>query len=111
VYAKLLLGRGEEVWIASPDGAGKRRLGYGGSPQISPDGRWVAFQGSCDRGHCDKLLVVSSSGGKSRSVADNILRSIWSPDGRRLLAYRPVNEEVGRLLVVDREGGATVQVA
>jgi WD40-like Beta Propeller Repeat len=111
VYAKFLSGGGEEVWIASPDGSGKRRLGYGGSPQISPDGRWVAFQGSCDRGYCDKLLVVPSSGGKPRSVADNVLRSTWSPDGRRLLTYRPVNEEVGRLLVVDREGGATVQVA
>ena len=111
VYTKFLGGGGQEVWIAAPDGSRKLRLADGGSPRLSPDGRWVAFQGSCDRGYCDKLLLIPSGGGKLRTLADNVLESTWSRDGRRLLAYRTVSEEVGRLLVVDRDGGGTVAVA
>jgi hypothetical protein len=83
----------------------------GGSPRLSPDGRWVAFQGSCDRGYCEKLLVVPSAGGDPRPLADNVLQSTWSPDGRHLLAYGPIDEQTGRLLVVDRKGGREVEVA
>ena len=110
-YTKFLQGGGEEVWIAAPDGSHKRRLARGGSPRVSPDGRWVAFQGSCDRGYCEKLLVVRSAGGDPRPLAENVLESTWSPDGRYLLAWAPINEQTGRLLVVDREGGREVEVA
>jgi Tol biopolymer transport system component len=86
VYAKFLRSGAEEVWIAAPDGSQQRRLARGGSPRLSPDGRWVAFQGSCERGYCEQLLVVPSAGGDPRALADNVLQSAWAPDGRHLLA-------------------------
>jgi hypothetical protein len=40
-----------------------------------------------------------------------VLQNAWSPDGRHVLAYGPINEETGRLVVVDRKGGREVGVA
>jgi WD40-like Beta Propeller Repeat len=109
-YAKFLRGGGEEVWIAAPDGSHKRRLATGGSPQLSPDGGSVAFRKPC-AGYGDCLFVVSGRGGKPRLLARNAFPESWSSDGRRVLAYRPVTEEIGRLLVVARDGQKTVTVA
>src|SRR5204863_3833736 len=109
-YTKFLRGGGEEVWIAAPDGSHKRRLAQGGSPQLSPDGRWVVFRHTCGQyGEC--LFVVPSRGGKPRLLARNAFPGSWSSDGRRILGYRPVSEEKGRLLVVARDGGELVAVA
>lgn len=109
-YAKFLHGGGEEVWVAAPDGSDKRRLARGGSPQLSPDGRWVAFRRPC--GHSgDCLFLISSAGGKARLLARDAFPSFWSSDGRRILAYRAVTEEVGRLVVIAEDTGKTVTVA
>jgi Tol biopolymer transport system component len=109
-YTKFLRGGGEEVWIAAPDGSHKRRLAQGGSPQLSPDGRWVAFRRPCAR-YGDCLFLVSRAGGKPTLLARNAFPSFWSSDGRGVLAYRPVTEEIGRLLVVDRDADDAVTVA
>ena len=109
-YTKFLRGGGEEVWIAAPDGSHKRRLARGGSPQLSPDGRWVAFRKPCGR-YGDCLFVVSGAGGERRLLARNAFPGAWSSDGRRILGYRAVSEENGRLLVVARDGGKPVSVA
>jgi hypothetical protein len=109
-YTKFLRGGGEEVWIAAPDGSDKRRLARGGSPQLSPDGRWVAFRKPCGR-YGDCLFVVPSGGGERRLLARNAFPGPWAADGRSMLAYRAVTEENGRLLVVGRHGGKTVAVA
>jgi hypothetical protein len=72
-YTKFLRGDKQEVWIARPDGSHKRRLAAGRLPALSPDGRWVAFEGACDptRG-CGDLFVVPSSGGKPRRLQDGV---------------------------------------
>ncbi len=44
-YTKYLPGGKAEIWVARVDGSGKRRLAEGRSPAISPDGRWVVFEG------------------------------------------------------------------
>jgi hypothetical protein len=103
-------GTDEEVWIAAPDGSNKRRLAQGGSPQLSPDGRSVTFRRPCAR-YGDCVFLVSSTGGKPRLLTRNAFPGAWSSDGRRMLAYRALSEEVGRLLVVARDTGKTVGVA
>jgi Tol biopolymer transport system component len=44
-------------------------------------------------------------------LARNAFPGPWAADGRRILAYRAVSEENGRLLVVARDGGKPVEVA
>jgi Tol biopolymer transport system component len=111
-YTKFLRDNKQEVWIARPDGSHKRRLVSGRLPALSPDGRWVAFEGACDpiRG-CGELLVVPSAGGKTRRLASGAFRIGWSPDSQRLLAYQPVSENGGLLLVIDRDGGRRIVIA
>jgi hypothetical protein len=109
-YTKFLRGGGEAVWIAAPDGSHKRRLARGGSPQLSPDGHWVALRKPCGR-YGDCLFVVASGGGKPRLLARNAFPGPWSSNGRRILAYRAVSEVNGRLLVVARDGGRPLAVA
>jgi WD40-like Beta Propeller Repeat len=111
-YTKFLRGVKQEVWIARPDGSHKRRLAAGRLPALSPDGRWVAFEGACDptRG-CGDLFVVPSSGGKPRRLQDGVAQIDWSPDSRRMLAYHPVSENGGRLLVLDREHRRRIVIA
>ena len=60
-------------------------------PQLSPDGRWVAYQVStpdvaANRSRTD-LYVVAAAGGEPRKLTDGPSSSTtprWSPDGRRL---------------------------
>ena len=47
-YTRFFPGR-HEVWVTRMDGSGKRRLADGRRPVISPDGRWVAFEGGRER--------------------------------------------------------------
>ena len=81
------------LWIANADGSSPRRLAAGVYPDISPDGRWVAFLR--DRA----LFVVSSAGGKARRLATEINDVEWSPDSQRLAAV------TDRLVVIDRDSG------
>jgi hypothetical protein len=111
-YTKFLPGNKQEVWVARPDGSNKRRLAVGRLPALSPDGRWVAFEGACDptRG-CSNLFVLPSTVGKPRRLASGVNRIAWSPDNRHVLGYHPVSEESGRLFVLDRKGGRRVVLA
>jgi hypothetical protein len=82
-YTKYVGGT-SEVWLAAADGTGKRRLARGRGPQISPDGRWVAFEGSCDgSGACEDLFVVATSGGRPRLRARRTFATAWTADSRR----------------------------
>jgi hypothetical protein len=111
-YTKFLRGNKQEVWIARPDGSHERRLAAGRLPELSPDGRWVAFEGACNptRG-CGDLFVVPSVGGKARRLEGDVAQIEWSRDSRRMLAYHPVSENGGRLLVLDRVNRRHILIA
>ena len=63
----------------------------GGSPEISPDEKWIAFDLYPDR----KIMIVSPQGGKAREVCDGLMPS-WSHDGK-LFAYSHRGVQLGDL--------------
>ncbi|MDX6504584.1 MAG: TolB protein, partial [Gaiellaceae bacterium] len=77
-----------------------RFLVRGESPEVSPDGHWVAYY-PCNA--CD-LYVINADGGRGRFLARGVTPPQWSPDSRHLatLAWLDSDE---RLLVFDRVTG------
>jgi Tol biopolymer transport system component len=89
VFASSRAGEGVEIWTASADGTGARRLVRGpgdfqGSPSFSPDGRFVAFESRHDDGSWSIFVVDAEGGVPRRLTADpgDENRPEWSPDGR-----------------------------
>ncbi len=81
---------GGDLWIASVNGGGARRLttseGIETTPRFSPDGAQIAFTGQYDSS--EDVYVVPAEGGEPRRVTHHpdvdIVRD-WTPDGSRLL--------------------------
>ncbi|HSC28881.1 MAG TPA: S9 family peptidase [Vicinamibacterales bacterium] len=64
------------------------RRGPDGGPNVSPDGRWIAYTGYDDKdftSHLSSLYLMDSSGGGTRLLAGNLNGSpgdvTWAPDG------------------------------
>jgi Tol biopolymer transport system component len=66
------------------------------NPRLSPDDRWVTYQGSIGRATSGIFVEAFPSGGQRQRVADNGSLPVWSPDGKAL--YYAVD---GVLSVVD----------
>jgi WD40-like Beta Propeller Repeat len=85
-YTRFPVGRGEEVWLGRADGTGKRRLVEGRDPAVSPDGRWVAYNGGCDRDNvCRTLELVPTRGGPATLVSRRAGAHEWSPASDRVV--------------------------
>jgi tricorn protease len=111
-----------DLWRAPSDGGAARRLtahaGLELFPQISPDGRWIAF--SAEYTGSRQVYVMPSGGGPSRQLTfynevgpmpprggwDNWILG-WSPDGKILVRMNrtPWGVRMGRYFLVDPEGG------
>ena len=100
--------------IQLTDGLGKQQ----GSPQWSPDGRWIAFDSQGQDGTFD-VFVIDAAGGPPRRLTTDPSsehRPGWSRDGRRIYfssdrTGRPevwrIPAQGGQAVPVTRDGGLT----
>ena len=77
-----------DIFVAKPDGTGKRRLTQEGNrnvfPAWSPDGRRLAF--ASDRSGTPQIWVMDADGGNPTQLTTDGANycPAWSPDGKRL---------------------------
>src|SRR5512142_2205057 len=83
-----------------------------GEPQVSPDGRWVAFSAvKVDlkaNTRTPHLWVAPLAGGESRQMTAGVAgedRPRWSPDGKQL-AYTSSQDGSSQVWVADFDGAA-----
>ena len=94
------------MWRVRADGRGlPRQLGEGRSPDMSPDGRKIAFI----TGHALWTMNPDGSGRRRilRHPAPGMMwRLAWSPDGRRLayVFYPKTGDPRSQIRVVNRDG-------
>ncbi len=106
-----------ELYLCEPDGSGTRQItslgGDLGSAVWSPDGEWIAFDGTVDasqRTRFTNILVIPSRGGKVRRVTpDDAEYTVpaWSADGRFLYCLRG---SAGQVVKTPVAGGHPVEV-
>ncbi len=94
-----------EFFSLNADGTGWKKL-FGvegfpslGSPAISPDGKWLAFDGHAAKGNLSgqMLLITDLEGNQLRNIGIGMMPN-WSKDGRQLCYSK------GGLRLVDAEG-------
>jgi dipeptidyl aminopeptidase/acylaminoacyl peptidase len=80
-----------DLWRWSGDGKLERRFTTAasseGAPQISPDGRWLAFTAKRDADSAAQLYVMALDGGEARRLTDlatGVQSPRWFADGKRL---------------------------
>jgi hypothetical protein len=88
-YSKGVAAGRPTIWLAHVDGTQAHPLAADGvNPAVSPDGRWVAYNGCIGAGELC-LRLVSTTGGRPRSLARNSSPQLgWSPKSDRIVAAR-----------------------
>jgi Tol biopolymer transport system component len=84
------------------------RFGQTGiAPEVSPDGRYIAFvQGN---GKNDTVWIMDRDGQNPRQVYDYGWDPTWSPDGQRILFASQVNDEA-QLMTINLDGSNLQQI-
>ncbi len=88
------------VYSASDNGSGAHRVGPGNNPQVSPDGKSIAYLHE-GPGHGQELMLAPASGGKPRALMSGLRESSYltfSPDSKTIAALR--GPEIGKLKLV-----------
>jgi dipeptidyl aminopeptidase/acylaminoacyl peptidase len=82
-------------------------------PQLSPDGRWVAFTVQTidiEKNTKPKQIdIVALAGGPPRKVADSAERPRWSPDSKKI-AFVSDRGGTSQIWVMDADGGNAKQI-
>src|SRR5437016_14662677 len=80
--------RGTEIYVAGGDGTNARRITKGSAPDLSPDGKRIAFHTdtSTEKDLIREIAVVDVATKKvtvfkKEVPSQNCQRAIWSPDG------------------------------
>jgi dipeptidyl aminopeptidase/acylaminoacyl peptidase len=82
-------------------------------PQVSPDGRWVAYVVTTNEREADEarsaIWMVSWDGSQRLTLtaaADGTEKPRWSPDGRYLaFMSKPSGSDKAQIILLDRRGG------
>ncbi len=113
VFDKGANGSAPSVYAAADDGTTPRRIGGGSQPDLSPDGRTVAFQG---RDYARPELLVSPTASAAARVLLRDFRGFgrqlaWSPDSRFLATTTGPEIGTRALKILEVATGATTRVA
>lgn len=100
--------RTDAVRVAEDDGTSPRSLGPGDTPQVSPDGRLVAFR-RVTAGTLDGELVLAPVDGSAppRRLALSAYALAFTPDGGRVVGV-DTRRSVLRLVSIPVAGGPAV---
>ncbi|SDN45156.1 S9 family peptidase [Alkalicoccus daliensis] len=86
------------------------------TPRISPDGNWIAFTSSQDKGSLAQLDLISTKGGEARKMTElkgGAVQPVWAPDSSEVFfntSHAPegeasdteASEEKSQPLIVER---------
>ncbi len=106
--------RSTSVWVAAADGASARRVAAGEDPQISADGRLIAYRSRCHGSSCeqDLMLMPAAGGGRPRTLAHGLQWPFsFSPDSRTIAAVLGTPGGRERLVVIDLQTGVRRTIA
>ena len=94
---------GVGIWMVAPGSPEKPKplLAAGGNPNLSPDGRWLAYY-STESGRSEVYVQpFPITGGKYQVSTRGGDNALWSPDGKQLFYLsNPANEQ-RQILAVD----------
>lgn len=99
-----------QLWITNVDGSGRKLLvdspGHNcGSPDWSPDGRWVAYDTwpvASTNWDATQVAVVPSDGSKPPQLLGPGAMPSWSPDGTHIVCHTYDNPQC--IVVMNRDG-------
>ena len=113
VFLPVLLAAALPAQKAPFDAQAMMQLARISDPQISPDGRWVAFSTQTidlDKNAKPKqLYIVPLAGGPPRKIADAAERPRWSPDSRKI-AFVSDGNGSSQIWIMDADGGNSKQI-
>jgi TolB protein len=84
--------RGTDIWIANADGSNPKKVTKGTGPDLSPDGKRIAYHTDVSTGKdlVRRIAVFDLTSNKAtvfkdQIPSDNCHRAVWSPDGEKIL--------------------------
>src|SRR5438445_211332 len=89
---KIAFERGDSIWVANADGSDARKIVKGSAPDLSRDGKRIAFHTDESRSK-DLVRQIATADVATKQVkifkneipSRNCQRAIWSPDGAHIL--------------------------
>ena len=102
--------RGTDIWVAGRDGGGAKKITRGSSPNISPDGKRIAFHTSGSEGNdVERRIAVADVASKQVKIfksevpSENCQHAVWSPNGAQIL-FSIWTDNDWHLAVIDADG-------
>jgi Tol biopolymer transport system component len=101
------------VYTAADNGSGKKRIGRGSAPRVSPDGEQIAYLHE-GKGRVQELKIAAATGGAGRTLMKNWRNSFYlafSPDSTKIAALRGPEIGAQKLVVIDVSTGSQRVIA
>ncbi|QLZ70459.1 Protein TolB [Legionella sp. PC1000] len=86
--------RDGSIWTAKMDGSDAQKITEGSIPEISPDGKYIAYN-VVNKSGSRYLAIIELKSGKVQQLKNipsaNSFNPVWSPDGNKLLFNTFIN--------------------
>ncbi len=102
--------RGEVIWVGKVDGAEAKKVAKGSAPDLSPDGKLIAFHtDNSSKGTVVRLIAVADVATQKVTLfrkqipSDNCQRALWSPNGKQILFHIWADDD-WHIAMINRDG-------